>query len=548
MAGHDDILTRLETLEARVALLEGKRLPSPRVEIAAAAEATDVPETSSHLALLGRSILIFGGAYLLRALTETGTIPQLAGLAAGLLYAGLWIFLADRAARASRRTEALYDCTTGAVIAFPLIWETATRFGLISPRFAAFLLILTGAAVLWVALRNGTSRLAWVATLSASASFIAVAVATQSALPLLAGATLFAAGVHHVAKRRRWTHVAWPAVAASDLLALGLFAAALFQRGIHGPELVALTLVVFALFWTGAIVASALVLRFDAGLIEIAHVSEATLVGAGGAAALLLMFDVPRGGVGLLALAGGAAMLAMIALVQRRGMPRLAATVSGAGGFVLLVGMALLAGGTRAAVIWVGFALIAAETARRTRSPLAMVHAALWSAGAALFSGLAGAALAQLVMRAPPDSVPIPALVVTAVALAAALRLAPAAEGFAGESAQTVLVGIGVAGIFAATVAAVGTGGGPIRLSLVRTAVLAALAALLPLAARAVGALPCARLARTALVAGGLKLVAEDLRIGTASSLVAAFSIYGAAMLAVARVKLAVTSGSKPAA
>jgi hypothetical protein len=75
----------------------------------------------------------------------------------------------------------------------------------------------------------------------------------------------------------------------------------------------------------------------------------------------------------------------------------------------------------------------------------------------------------------------------------------------------------------------------PMGMALIRTGALAALAASLALLARLPGAIG---LARAVLVIGGLKLLAEDVRIGSALMLVAAFGMYGGAMLIVGRCAL----------
>lgn len=56
-------------------------------------------QISSTLPLLGRTLLILGGAFLLRAVTDLDRVPDSLGLALGFAYALLWLVAADRAAR-----------------------------------------------------------------------------------------------------------------------------------------------------------------------------------------------------------------------------------------------------------------------------------------------------------------------------------------------------------------------------------------------------------------------------------------------------------------
>ncbi len=54
------------------------------------------------LTLVGRTFVVLGGAYLLRALTESGTLPVTVGVTLGFAYAAIWLVAADRTASAER--------------------------------------------------------------------------------------------------------------------------------------------------------------------------------------------------------------------------------------------------------------------------------------------------------------------------------------------------------------------------------------------------------------------------------------------------------------
>src|SRR5436305_1326326 len=55
--------------------------------------ASPAQDDRSVLSLAGSSLLIFAGAYVLRALTESGVIPKLGGVFAGVAYAAFWILV-----------------------------------------------------------------------------------------------------------------------------------------------------------------------------------------------------------------------------------------------------------------------------------------------------------------------------------------------------------------------------------------------------------------------------------------------------------------------
>ena len=95
----------LARLEARVQRLEGYG-GAPRAADLAPPEAAPVadPEKDGQgslvpiLGMVGQVCLILGGAFLLRTLTDGGTLPRLGGTALGLAYAVVWAVVAWRAA------------------------------------------------------------------------------------------------------------------------------------------------------------------------------------------------------------------------------------------------------------------------------------------------------------------------------------------------------------------------------------------------------------------------------------------------------------------
>ena len=109
-SGIDAILHRLAELEERISALEGRAVQaeesSSPAEAGAASftdgSAQDRSSGTSALTLIGQTLLVLGGAFLLRAVTEEGLIPDAAGTALGIGYALFWIVMADRAARTRR--------------------------------------------------------------------------------------------------------------------------------------------------------------------------------------------------------------------------------------------------------------------------------------------------------------------------------------------------------------------------------------------------------------------------------------------------------------
>jgi hypothetical protein len=162
--------------------------------------------------------MVMGGAFFLRALTDNGTLPPAPGVAVGLAYALFWLVLADRAARLGRAPDATAHGLATTLIAFPLIWETTTSFRVLTPLVSALTLTFVGGATLAIAWRRRMGLLAWIATLAATMTGVALLFATHR-LPLFAAA-LFALAVASLATsfQRKWYGLRWPAAIALDFL------------------------------------------------------------------------------------------------------------------------------------------------------------------------------------------------------------------------------------------------------------------------------------------------------------------------------------------
>ncbi len=145
----------LEQLSARVDALE-KRVRDLEVVSAAPAASetpasvlaavigppTDLPrgeQVSGAFLLLGKSMLGIAGAYLLRALAESGILPRLLIAAVAIAYAIAWLLAASRARSRAGFAPALYAATSVLILA-PMLWELTMRFHVLSPVASAAVL------------------------------------------------------------------------------------------------------------------------------------------------------------------------------------------------------------------------------------------------------------------------------------------------------------------------------------------------------------------------------------------------------------------------
>ena len=138
--------------------------------------------------------------------------------------------------------------------------------------------------------------------------------------------------------------------------------------------------------------------------------------------------------------------------------------------------------------------------------------------------------LSALVSHGSID-VPISALAVGLLAIVAFLRVSNVR--FARVALLSVFVCVVISGAMAI---ASGRIADPAVLALARTGVLAVTATALALSGRWLHVREGPLIARALLVVGGLKLIAEDVRVGRAAILVVAFALYGGAMLVVAKI------------
>jgi len=119
------------------------------------------------LAILGRAFLVLCGAFLLRGLTEAGNPPPRARDRARYSYAAAWIVMADRAATAGRTLAATLSGCVASIVAYPLLWEAARKFSLLSPDQAVAGVALFTALALAVAWRRRLQTLAAAVTVAA---------------------------------------------------------------------------------------------------------------------------------------------------------------------------------------------------------------------------------------------------------------------------------------------------------------------------------------------------------------------------------------------
>lgn len=503
MSGEEELREAVARLERRVEALESRLVSLGLVARTAEAEVEQSPVAGQQpLGLIGRALIILGGAYLLRAITQATVLPELAGVGLALAYAMFWI------ERGHRKQNLTYSCT-GVFIAFSVAWEACVRFHLIDPAVAAGIIAALAAGVLWVAARDDARVLAWFVAGGASGALIALSIGVRTVGPSAVAIVPVCVAAVWAASRREWIYLAFAPGIALDLMLIALAGMTSIGKPAN-VRVAAAAIALFAMAATFSVYAwkRAALLTFDG-----VQLMSVILIALTGTTVLLLPFAVARitAGVFVLALAGAAYSL-------RHPTFTVAAVI------FALFGSALAMPPRIATIAWAVAAIALAFASLRRQ-------ASAYGGAAFTISGLLVFSLGALFAPAAP-SVFAPAVVPIVVFLAIA------AAALIARPPHLLLISLAAVGTAAMVVALAVPliGANPSRVATLRTILLAALALL-------AGRFTATRLlTNPVLILGGLKLLAEDFRVGSPATLFLSLAVYGSALVLASRAAAA----SKP--
>jgi len=120
---------------------------------------------SGVVPILGKAVLGIAGAYLLRAIAESSSVPKLPVLFVAIAYACFWMVWAVRIHAAGRFASITYGITS-ALILSPLLWESTVRFQVLSPALAAAVTVAFVVLTIALAWRRDLQLIPWIATLA----------------------------------------------------------------------------------------------------------------------------------------------------------------------------------------------------------------------------------------------------------------------------------------------------------------------------------------------------------------------------------------------
>lgn len=184
----EHLAARVDALERRVHDLEhpeeheAEQAAALRAALAAAGEGPSMQEAVGVLPLLGRALLGIAGAYVLRAVVESGVLPPLPVAGLALSYTFLWVVWAQRAERRSTLAGGMY-AATALLILGPMLWELMLRFGALSPIVGAVVVALFAASAGLIAWKEARSTAANVLFGGLSVMAVVLAVGTHALLP-----------------------------------------------------------------------------------------------------------------------------------------------------------------------------------------------------------------------------------------------------------------------------------------------------------------------------------------------------------------------------
>jgi hypothetical protein len=277
------------------------------VETLPAAEPAATAPADTPAPLLGWALLGLSGAYLLRALTESGAVSLLAGTAAGVLYAAWWLSLAARRAWEKPLASTIHSATAALIVA-PLLWEVTVRFHLLGAWGATAILVafvMFGLAIAW---RKSIAGMAWIVTLTALITLFAIFRETQDARAWAAGVFLIAAAVEFSACRDHWLGLRWATAVNADFIVLALTAivsrsnATEQSMALLSPWIVFAVQIAFPAIYLASTLDRTIYRKLPITGFEIWQAAAALLISGGGALYLAGATTLSRTAVGIFCL------------------------------------------------------------------------------------------------------------------------------------------------------------------------------------------------------------------------------------------------------
>ncbi len=152
--------------------------------------------------MLGRGMLGIAGAYVLRAVAESSSLPRPAVAGAAVIYAMAWLVWAAWSKSAGKLARTIY-AGASAVILAPMLWELTLHFKTFSPSAAAAILgayVVLATVLSW---KRDVAPVVWVAHGAAAVTALSLGITTHVVLPFIATLLLLVMLCEYSAARGR---------------------------------------------------------------------------------------------------------------------------------------------------------------------------------------------------------------------------------------------------------------------------------------------------------------------------------------------------------
>lgn len=557
---------RIEELAERLRRVENRLLPGVddkedapvvstktevRKPVAPPLSEERVPMTAI-VSLAGRSLIVLGGAFLLRWLTQSDNLPDRLGSVLGMLYALVWVAMADFDAGRNRRLSAVFHGITGVFVALPLLVEVTTKFHYLTPMLSAIHLLAFIILGLVVAGRRNLRALAWVVTLPAAPLAFMLAVRTNAMPPFLISLLILGFATLWLGYLRHWHVLATVMAGAANLgLTIMVMEYSVASRRVSSEPEAALWEVLSLLFGLVALYFGSYCFRVfrrkrTITPLEIGNTLVVVLVGLGGAA---MAIDASKHS--MLPLGVVCFILSIASYTSAYGfLPRrdpnrrnfLFYTLIALA--MLLLGLEMSLERPAASVALAATALIAGVLAKRISSQILYVHGAVYLLVAIFHSGLFATTIGGLFGQSVQLMDWTRVTLIMVLLLTVAYPWLPRPEGRAfdlllGRRAMDVFLSVAVFSLIGLLVSVVaqlspqGENNETFRrvLACVRTVAMAISAVLLAGYSHRTRFGNLSWLVYTTLVLGAAKLVFEDFAVGGAAVLFLSLGIYGGALI-----------------
>ncbi len=550
-------------IERRLALLESGAVASAGAVAVAeapparAAGGTHVDAQSDTslvtvLSVIGRTCLILGGAYVLRAMTDAGTLPRVGGTVLGIAYAIACLVPVYRLDTSRQWLAAASYGVATTLIAFPILWEATVRehVKLLSPAAAALSMGGVTALALVVAWHRRIQSLAWIISMGGLAATLLFLLALGPSTPFgfyLAFLGVFTLWMGYTLD---WIWLRWPVAFVADIcvLAMAEYVTGAFHRDGAGAVMV-LQLVIFAGYLV-SIAARTLWLSRDVIPFEVVQTMALLVSAFGGAVYVMRSTGAGAAGLGVASLVFGLGCygVAFAFVDWSEGHWKNFVFYSSLAVVFILAGFSLTVAAGTQAMVWAGLAVVAAALGYRYSAIAVGSHAAIYLVAGAMVSGLfafMADTFTASVTRAWAGMSLSAWVVLASAAICAAVPVTaePKYRGSPARIPQVVVVLLLLAGVGAAVIGytiplvsgAPGQSADAALAAAIRTVVLGAAALVLAWTGGR-GVFGEGRwLMYVVLVLSGIKLLVEDFVAGRPATLVLSLAVYGAALIVAPR-------------